>query len=70
MDISKIISERRKALGITQTELAEMAGVGIATVKDIERGKGNPSLKTLEQLCTVLGFEIELKIKRLNYEKH
>ena len=70
MDISKIISERRKALGITQTELAEMAGVGIATVKDIERGNGNPSLKTLEQLCTVLGFEIELKIKRLNYEKH
>ena len=70
MDISQIISERRKALGITQTELAEMAGVGIATVKDIERGKGNPSLKTLEQLCTVLGFEIELKIKRLNYEKH
>ena len=70
MDISKRISERRKALGITQTELAEMAGVGIATVKDIERGKGNPSLKTLEQLCTVLGFEIELKIKRLNYEKH
>lgn len=70
MDIPKIISERRKALGITQTELAEMAGVGIATVKDIERGKGNPSLKTLEQLCTVLGFEIELKIKRLNYEKH
>ena len=70
MDISKIISERRKALGITQTELAEMAGVGIATVKDIERGKGNPSLKTLEQLCTVLGFEIELKIKRLSSEKH
>lgn len=32
MDISKIISERRKTLGITQTELAEMAGVGVATV--------------------------------------
>lgn len=65
MDIPKIISERRKALGITQTELAEMAGIGIATVKDIERGKGNPSLKTLQQLCVVLGFEIELKIKKV-----
>lgn len=52
-------------MGITQTELAELAGVGIATVKDIERGKGNPSLKTLEHLCTVLGFEIELKIKKV-----
>lgn len=42
-----------------------MAGIGIATVKDIERGKGNPSLKTLQQLCVVLGFEIELKIKKV-----
>ena len=65
IDIPKIISERRKALGITQTELVEMAGIGIATVKDIERGKGNPSLKTLQQLCVVLGFEIELKIKKV-----
>lgn len=65
MNIPKIISERRKALGITQTELAEMAGICIATVKDIERGKGNPSLKTLEQLCMVLGFEIKLTIKKV-----
>lgn len=65
MDIPKIISERRKVLGITQTDLAEMAGVGVATVKDLERGKGNPSLKTLERLCVVLGFEIELKIKHI-----
>lgn len=64
MDISKTISERRKMLGITQTELAEMADVGIATVKDFERGKGNPSLKTLEKLCMVLGLEIQLKIRK------
>lgn len=51
-------------LGITQTELAEMADVGIATVKDFERGKGNPSLKTLEKLCMVLGLEIQLKIRK------
>lgn len=65
MDIAKTISARRKTLGITQTELAEMAGVGTATVKDLERGKGNPSLKTLERLCIVLGFEIALKIRKI-----
>lgn len=64
MDIPKTIADRRKTLGITQTDLAELAGVGIATVKDIERGKGNPSLKTLERLCTVLGFELTLNIRR------
>lgn len=40
---SKEISERVKALrkmrGMTQKELAEKAGVGIATVRNIERGK-------------------------------
>jgi transcriptional regulator with XRE-family HTH domain len=42
-----------------------MAGLGIATVKDIERGKGNPSLKTLEKICTVLGLEIHLELKKI-----
>lgn len=65
MDIGKTISERRRQLGITQQDLAEMAEVGIATVKDIERGKGNPSLNTLRKLCTVLGLEFRLELKRI-----
>lgn len=63
MDISAILKERRVALKITQQELSEISGVSIATIKDIERGKGNPSLKTLEQIGIVLGLEICMKIK-------
>ena len=63
MDISAILKERRIALKITQQELSEISGVSIATIKDIERGKGNPSLKTLEQIGIVLGLEICMKIK-------
>jgi transcriptional regulator with XRE-family HTH domain len=65
MDIGKSISERRKQLSITQHDLAEIAELGIATVKDIERGKGNPSLSTLEKICTVLGLEIHLELKKI-----
>lgn len=65
MDIPKTIAARRKALGLTQIDLAEMSGVGISTVKDIERGKGNPSVRTLESLCTVLGYEISLTIRKV-----
>lgn len=65
MDVGKIVAQRRKELGITQIELAELASVGIATVKDLERGKGNPSLKTLESICTVLGYEMEFKIRKV-----
>lgn len=65
MDIGKTIAERRHLLSITQLDLAEMAEVGIATVKDIERGKGNPSLRTLEKICTVLGLEVQLELKKI-----
>ncbi|MCD7923972.1 MAG: helix-turn-helix domain-containing protein [Bacteroides sp.] len=67
MEIGKSISDRRRQLGITQQDLAEMAEVGIATIKDIERGKGNPSLKTLEKICTVLGLVIHLDLKKNHY---
>lgn len=51
-------------LQISQQDLAEMAEVSLATVKDIERGKGNPSLKTIEKLCEVLGLEFSLTIRK------
>ncbi len=63
MDIAADIKKRRTKLGISQQDLAEFAGVGIATVKDIERGKGNPSLQTLQKLLEVLGLEMTLQIR-------
>lgn len=54
------IKERRKELGINQQELADLAGVGINSLVAIERGKGNPSLKTLLRILDVLGLEIKL----------
>lgn len=50
-------------LGISQLDLAEMSGIGIATVKSIECGKANPSLKTIENLAEVLGLEITLNVR-------
>ncbi len=57
------IANRRKALGISQNDLAEMSGVSIATIKNIERGKGNPSFGTVEKILTVLGMEIIFKVR-------
>lgn len=66
MDIAEIIKSRRSFLQISQLDLAEMAEVSLATVKDLERGKGNPSLKTLEKLGEVLGLELQLVIRHTN----
>lgn len=65
MDIAKDIKERRSQLGISQQDLAEISEVSLATIKDIERGKGNPSLTTLEKIADVLGMELVLQIKQM-----
>ena len=64
MDIGNIIKERRALLGISQQDLADYSGVGISTVKDLERGVGNPSLQTLQKMLDVVGMEVVLQVKQ------
>lgn len=64
MELNEVIKSRRKVLAISQLDLAEMAEVSLATVKDIERGKGNPSLYTVNKLLGVLGLEMDFKIRK------
>ena len=64
MSLAEVIKGRRKTLSISQKDLAEMAGIGLATVKDIERGKGNPSMGTVSRIMEVLGMEIVFKVRQ------
>ena len=57
------IKERRNVLQVTQETLAELAGVGLRTLKQFESGKGNPTLQTLQKIADVLGMEVSLKLK-------
>ena len=64
MDIGTVIKERRALLGISQQDLADYSGVGISTVKDLERGVGNPSIETLKKILDVVGLEMVLQVKQ------
>lgn len=64
MDIGTVIKERRALLRISQQNLSDYSGVGISTVKDLERGVGNPSIKTLKKIIDVVGLEIVLQVKQ------
>ena len=64
MEIGKVIKERRALLGISQQDLSDYSGVGISTVKDLERGKGNPSIETLKKILDVVGLEIVIQVKQ------
>ena len=63
MGCGEEIKLRRKTLAISQRDLAEMAGVGLATIKDIGRGKGNPSLSTISRILDVLGMEVLFRVR-------
>lgn len=65
MDISEIIKKRRSVLRITQQDLAELSGVSLRTIKDIESGKANPSLNMLSKIADILGMQVGLTIKDL-----
>lgn len=64
MELKDIMKQRREILSLTQQDLAEMAQVGLATIKDIERGKGNPAMNTVKKILEVLGMEIEYRIRK------
>jgi transcriptional regulator with XRE-family HTH domain len=52
--ISGFLRNRREELGITQAELAELSGMGIATIKRFESGRFWLNLKQYLILCHYL----------------
>ena len=65
LELGKSIKVRRKALRITQPDLAEMAGISVNTLYKIERGQANPTMKILSKLAEVLGMDLKLEVKKL-----
>lgn len=66
LGIVKLLKERREMLKITQESLADLSGVALRTVKQLEAGKGNPTYKTLQDIADVLGLELVIQVKKLN----
>lgn len=59
--IGQAIKERRKEFGIPQKKLAQIAEVNVNTLTQIERGEGNPTVRTVEKILEVLGLELTVK---------
>ncbi len=63
LQIGNLFSLEREKKGITQSELAKITNIHQAEISKIERGIGNPSIKTLERLAEGLGLKLELILK-------
>ena len=54
---------RRRALKLTQQELADLAEVSSHFVLDVEKGKESIRLDKLTKILKVLGLNLELKLR-------
>lgn len=53
----------RKNMGYTQKYLSMLTGVTQADISKLERGIGNPSLKTLNRISEGLGMKLRLTLE-------
>lgn len=56
--LAKIIKEKRKAIRLTQKDLALKSGLGLRLVREIEQGKTSMRMDKVNQLLALFGMEL------------
>lgn len=52
------LKDRRRELGLTQTQLAEQTGSTAAYVSQVERGQANPTLEVMAKFAELINMEV------------
>lgn len=60
-NLANIVRYYRKQSGLSQQELAKLAGVGKTVVYDIEKGKESVQLNTILKILEVLNIKIKFE---------
>lgn len=56
--LGSAIRERRKALGLTLSNMSDRTGVSLGYLSQIELGKNSASIETLYRICLALGMKM------------
>jgi predicted transcriptional regulator len=56
------VKKRRQELNLELKDLQDYSGVNYASISDIENGKANPTIKTVEKLLDALGMQINIEV--------
>ena len=65
MKMGDIIKDLRTSRKITQKELSLLAAIPFATINRLEKGKANPTVRTLEKILNVFGYKLSVKRKKI-----
>ncbi len=58
MVLNEFVKMKRKAVKLTQPELAEKAGVGLRFVRELEQGKESLKIDKVNQVLRLFGYEV------------
>ena len=58
MNIAAFVKAKRKAVKLTQPELAAKAGVGLRFIRELEQGKASLRLDKVNQVLQLFGYEV------------
>jgi uncharacterized protein len=58
---AELVLQLRERAGVTQTELAQRAGMAQSAISDYERGRKEPSLSTLQRLAAAVDLVAEIQ---------
>lgn len=64
MDFARQIRQARQQSGLSQAQLASRAGLGLATIQNIESNRANPAINTLLSIFKVLKIRLVLESPR------
>lgn len=68
MSLANFVKEKRKAVNLTQPELAEKAGVGLRFVRELEQGKQTLRLDKVNQVLSLFGYEVGAVLANKEHE--
>lgn len=66
-EIASFVRQKRKEVNLTQIELADITGVGLRFLRELEQGKPNLMLQKVNQILLFFGHT--LAPKPISYEE-
>ena len=61
ISVIEAMLKARKESGLTQKQLSERTGIAQTDISKLERGNGNPSIRTLQRLAAGMGMKVKIE---------
>lgn len=58
MDLADFVKQKRKENNLTQVKLADLAGVGLRFIRDMEQGKKSLRMDKVNQVLALFGHQL------------